>query len=87
MTGESKQSFFFPGKIHRTARTRVTNLALGFVALLLNAGAPSLLSAMGGITTGLLCGGAIGAMVVGHVGRIASLALGAALAWWAVPPR
>ncbi len=53
--------------------------------LLLNVGAPLLLSALGGLATGLLCGGAIGAMVVGHVGRVAALALGAALAWWAVP--
>jgi ribose/xylose/arabinose/galactoside ABC-type transport system permease subunit len=60
-------------------------LASMVVALLLNAGAPPVLSALGGVATSLLCGGAIGAMVVGHVGRVASLSLGAALAWWAVP--
>jgi ribose/xylose/arabinose/galactoside ABC-type transport system permease subunit len=55
------------------------------VAILLNASARPLLSALGGVCTGLLCGAAIGAMVVGHVGRVASLALGATIAWWAVP--
>lgn len=60
-------------------------LATMVVALLLKAGAPPLLGAAGGICAGLLCGAAIGSMVIGHVGRIASVAIAVALAWWAVP--
>src|SRR5262245_31316295 len=41
------------------------------VAILLNAGAPPWLGALGGVASGLLCGTAVGAMVVGHLGRVA----------------
>jgi ribose/xylose/arabinose/galactoside ABC-type transport system permease subunit len=53
------------------------------IALLLKAGVGPLLSAAGGIATGLICGAAIGAMVVGRVARVASILLGAAITWWA----
>jgi ribose/xylose/arabinose/galactoside ABC-type transport system permease subunit len=55
------------------------------IALLLQAGVPPALSAAGGIATGLLCGAAIGSMVVGRVSRILSVLLGVALAWWLQP--
>jgi ribose/xylose/arabinose/galactoside ABC-type transport system permease subunit len=55
------------------------------VALLLTAGAPPWLSAAGGICAALLCGAAIGSMVIGHVGRVAAVAVLGALAWWMTP--
>ncbi len=60
-----------------------STIALGtmVIALLLQAGAHPTIAALGGVATGLVCGAAIGAMVVGHVGRVAAIALGAAFTW------
>jgi ribose/xylose/arabinose/galactoside ABC-type transport system permease subunit len=57
-------------------------IALGtvVVALLLRAGAPPSAAAAGGVGAGLLCGLAVGAMVIGHVGRVAAVAVGVAVA-------
>jgi len=46
------------------------------VALLLNAGAPPFLAALGSIAAGVLLGLGIGAIVVGHVGPILCIGLG-----------
>ncbi|MBU0639824.1 MAG: ABC transporter permease [Planctomycetes bacterium] len=61
-----------------------SSIALGtmVVALLLKAGAPPLLAALGGIGGGLLCGAAIGTIVIGHVGRVAALLLGSLTVIW-----
>lgn len=60
-----------------------STIALGtmVIALLLKAGATPGVAALGGVATGLLCGAAIGAMVVGQVARVAAIALGAAATW------
>jgi ribose/xylose/arabinose/galactoside ABC-type transport system permease subunit len=55
------------------------------VALLLKSGTPAVLCVLGGVAAGAICGAGIGAMVVGHVGRVAAVAAAAGLAWWAVP--
>ena len=49
-----------------------SSIALGtvVVALLLTAGFPPLLAALGGIGAGMLCGAAVGAMVIGHGSEI-----------------
>jgi ribose transport system permease protein len=52
------------------------------IALLLKAGAPPLLAALGGVGAGLLAGAAIGAMVIGHVGRVAAAVLGVMTVIW-----
>lgn len=52
------------------------------VALLLDAGAGPMLSAIGGVATGMLCGAAIGSMVVGRIGRVAAVAIAGAITWW-----
>jgi ribose transport system permease protein len=67
-----------------------SSIALGtvVVALLLREGSPPLVAALGGIGGGLLCGAAIGAMVIGHVGRVAAIIVGVMTilwtwgAWW-----
>ncbi len=61
-----------------------SSIALGtmVVALLLTAGAGPLVAALGGVAGGLLCGAAIGAIVIGHVGRVAAVALGAMMVIW-----
>jgi ribose/xylose/arabinose/galactoside ABC-type transport system permease subunit len=66
-----------------------STIALGTVviALLLRSGAPPLLAALGGVGTGLACGAVMGAMVVGHIGRVAALvaaALVVILGWSAM---
>jgi len=61
------------------------SIALGtmVVALALKVGAGPLVAGLAGVGTGLLCGAAIGAMVIGHVGRVAAVILGAlAVVWW-----
>lgn len=57
-----------------------STIALGTVvaALLLRAGLSPTVAALGGVGSGLLCGFSIGAMVVGHVGRVVACAAGAA---------
>ncbi len=62
------------------------SIALGtmLVALLLSRGAGPGVAAAGGVGAGMLCGAAIGALVIGRVGRVAAGLLGAliaALAW------
>lgn len=54
------------------------------VALLLKAGASPLAAALGGILSGIACGGLVGLMVVGRVAYVASIAAGAlvSLALW-----
>lgn len=54
-----------------------STIALGTVviALLLEAGAKPAWAALGGIGTGLVCGTAIGVIVIGHVGRVAAVIL------------
>lgn len=61
-----------------------SSIALGtvVVALLLNTGMPPLLAALGGIGAGMLCGAAVGAMVIGHVGRVTALIAGFMTAIW-----
>ena len=61
-----------------------STIALGtiVVALLLKLGAPPIVAAAGGVGAGIACGAAIGAMVVGHVGRVAALILGFLTAYW-----
>jgi len=61
-----------------------SSIALGtvVVALLLRAGAAPGLAALGGIAGGLVCGAAIGAMVIGHVGRVAACVLGVLVVHW-----
>lgn len=61
-----------------------SSIALGtvVVALLLNAGIPPPLAALGGIGAGMLCGAAVGAMVIGHVGRVSALLVGFLTAVW-----
>jgi ribose transport system permease protein len=61
-----------------------SSIALGtmVVALLLTAGAGPLAAALGGVGGGLLCGAAIGAIVIGHVGRVAAVAVGAMMVVW-----
>jgi ribose transport system permease protein len=59
-------------------------IALGtvVVALLLKIGADPALAALGGIGAGLLVGAAIGAIVIGHVGRVAAAVVGAMTVLW-----
>ncbi len=59
-----------------------SGIALGtmVVALLLQAGAPPMIAAVGGVAAGVVCGLVIGALVVGHVGRVAAPLAGVALA-------
>lgn len=61
-----------------------STIALGtvVVALLLNAGWPPAVAALGGVAAAAACGATIGAMVIGHVGRAAAVLAGAAAAWW-----
>jgi ribose transport system permease protein len=61
-----------------------SSIALGtmVIALLLTAHVSPLLAALGGIGAGLICGAAIGSVIVGHVGRVAALALGIMTAVW-----
>lgn len=61
-----------------------STIALGgmIVAFLLQAGAPPLLAALGGIAAGALAGAAIGAMVIGHVGRVFAAVTALVLALW-----
>lgn len=55
-----------------------SSIALGtmMVALLLEAGAPPLVAALGGIACGALTGLIIGSLIVGYVGRVAAAAAG-----------
>ena len=59
-------------------------IALGtmVVALMLNLSGSPTLAALGGIGAGLLVGMAIGAIVIGHVGRVAAVVLGALTILW-----
>lgn len=59
-------------------------IALGtmVVALVLNLSGSPTLAALGGIGAGLLVGMAIGAIVIGHVGRVAAVVLGAMTILW-----
>jgi ribose transport system permease protein len=61
-----------------------SSIALGtvVVALLLQADVSPLFAAMGGVGAGLVCGAAIGAMVIGHVGRVAAVVLAAMTVVW-----
>jgi ribose/xylose/arabinose/galactoside ABC-type transport system permease subunit len=54
------------------------------IALLLQAGFSSLAAAAGGVAAGMLCGAAIGSMVIGHVGRVAALLGGVVTIVWAL---
>ena len=65
-----------------------SSIALGtvVVALLLRAGASPILAAFGGVGAGLLCGAAMGAMVIGHIGRVAALIAGIMTAVWCWSP-
>jgi ribose transport system permease protein len=65
-----------------------STIALGtvVVALVLRAGYPPWLAALAGLVCGLLVGAAIGAMVVGHIGRLAAL-LGGVLMTLVLLPR
>jgi ribose transport system permease protein len=65
-----------------------SSIALGtvVVALLLRAGASPILAAFGGVGAGLLCGAAMGAMVIGHIGRVAALIAGIVTAVWCWSP-
>jgi ribose/xylose/arabinose/galactoside ABC-type transport system permease subunit len=60
------------------------SIALGtvVVARLLQAGATPAWAAVGGIGAGLLCGAAIGALVIGQAGRAAALLIATLLAYW-----
>ena len=62
-------------------------IALGtmVIALLLNTGMPPWLAAMAAVVVGLMIGSAIGSMVVGHIGRVAAVAFGAATCVWLWP--
>ncbi|MCC6358526.1 MAG: ABC transporter permease [Phycisphaerales bacterium] len=62
-------------------------IALGtvVVALVLREAESPLIAVLGGVGAGLLCGGAIGAMVIGHVGRVAAIAAAIALTIWLQP--
>ncbi len=61
-----------------------STIALGtmIVAWLLTHGASPAAALLGGIGMGLVCGLAIGAMVVGHVGRVAAVAVGLLTLYW-----
>ncbi len=61
-----------------------STIALGMVviALFLEAGWPPLAAALGGIGATLLVGATIGAMVVGHIARVAGLVTGVCVGWW-----
>jgi ribose/xylose/arabinose/galactoside ABC-type transport system permease subunit len=61
-----------------------SSIALGtvVVALLLREGAPPAIAAAGGIAGALVCGAAIGAMVIGHVGRVAACVGGGLAVHW-----
>jgi len=61
-----------------------STIALGtvVVAIALKLGAPAWLAAVIGVSCGLLCGAAIGAIVTGSVGIVAALAAACGLAWW-----
>jgi ribose/xylose/arabinose/galactoside ABC-type transport system permease subunit len=68
-----------------------STIALGTVviALLLQAGLSPLLAALGGVGVGLICGLAIGSMVIGHAGRVAAVVVGGLVVsglWGAAPP-
>src|SRR5262245_19885493 len=56
-----------------------STIALGamVVALLLDAGAPPWVAALGGVASGALVGLMIGTLVVGYVGRVAGVVAGA----------
>lgn len=62
-------------------------IALGtvVVALILKNAQSPILGLLGGAGCGLICGAAIGAMVIGYVGRVMAIAAGAALALWLQP--
>lgn len=64
-----------------------STIALGtvVVALILKHAGSPLLAILGGVGAGLICGAAIGAMVIGHVGRVAAVAAGIALTIWLQP--
>ena len=61
-----------------------SSIALGTVviALLLKAGAAPAWAALGGIVAGLICGATIGAIVIGHVGRVAAVILAVMTVVW-----
>jgi ribose transport system permease protein len=61
-----------------------SSIALGtmVIAALLKMGASPLVAALGGIAAGLACGAAIGSMIIGHVGRVAAVGLGAMMMIW-----
>jgi ribose transport system permease protein len=61
-----------------------STIALGtvVVALLLKAGATPAWAALGGLGTGLICGAAIGSIVIGHVGRVAAILLAVMTVVW-----
>lgn len=63
------------------------SIALGTVviALVQRAGYSPALAALSGIGAGLLCGAVIGAMVIGHVGRVAAVLAGALGGYWLWP--
>jgi ribose/xylose/arabinose/galactoside ABC-type transport system permease subunit len=65
-----------------------SSIALGTVvtALLLREGASPAVAALGGVAGGLVCGAAIGAMVIGHVGRVAACVLGGLTVYWTWGP-
>jgi ribose/xylose/arabinose/galactoside ABC-type transport system permease subunit len=52
------------------------------IAMLLNAGLAPALAIAGGVGVGAMAGICIGAMVIGHVGRVFALVAGAGLAMW-----
>lgn len=62
-----------------------STIALGtmVVAFLLRAGFGPSVAVLGGVGAGLACGGAIGAIVIGHVGRVAAVIGAVAAGWWA----
>ena len=61
-----------------------SSIALGtmVVALLLKAGVPPILAALGGVVGAMICGAVIGAMIVGHIGKLAAPALCVLIALW-----
>lgn len=61
-----------------------STIALGtvVVALLLNAGLSPLLAALGGIGAGMMCGAAVGAIVIGYIGRVAAMIVAALTVLW-----
>jgi ribose/xylose/arabinose/galactoside ABC-type transport system permease subunit len=62
-------------------------IALGtvVVAMALRTDAPPIAGLAAGIGAGLVCGAAIGSMVIGQVGRVAAVAIGLATTAWCYP--